>query len=242
MELACHSDDVIGSMVFRYGLVDEIIIAGFFKCPLEVVEPRAGGIFDTAAANPIAPPALDMFGGVQAVFQSSQAGDDLENRTRGIAFLCGSEQQGRRPVCKVMVPKHVTDARCKFIGVEYWGGNHGHHVPRIHLGYHGCSGLDADLPKPVFQSFHGGLLDFKIEGENHIASRLRGDWGAFSLTISAVVDFYGACAGLASEKGVEGFFETEFASIVRQTVVVIQLILLTPVVASQMTDKMSDIH
>ena len=51
-------------MVFRHGLVDEIIIAGFFKCPLEVVEPGAGGILDAAAANLVAASALDVLGGV----------------------------------------------------------------------------------------------------------------------------------------------------------------------------------
>ena len=68
----------------------------------------------------------------------------------------------------------MTDARRKFVGVEYGGGNHGHHIAGMHLGHYGSAGFNADFAKTIFQGFHGGLLDFKIECEHHVASGLRG--------------------------------------------------------------------
>ena len=94
MELARHPNDVLDPVVFRHRLVDEVIITGFLKCALKVIESRAGGILDAPPARLVAASALDMLAGVQTVFQCGQTGDNLENGAGRIAFLCGSEQQG----------------------------------------------------------------------------------------------------------------------------------------------------
>ena len=114
-KLLPHLDDLLDAIAIDQRVLDEISVAGFFKGATKIVMARRCGILDSPPANDGNAGGILLFGRVQAVFQRRQAGDDLENGTGRITFLCGAVNERAGAGIEVAVPLFVANARGKSV-------------------------------------------------------------------------------------------------------------------------------
>ena len=156
------------------------------------------------------------FGGVKSGFEGGEGDDGFEDGAGRVIFLQRAVDLRTLAFVAQLLPLLVRDAAHKAVRVIHRRGGEGEDIAALRVHHHHGA---ARLRAVALQGALGGLLDGEVNGEHEILARLDGRQNIFRLAVAEVVHEHGFRASFAAQFLVEGGFDADDASEVRQAVV-----------------------